>query len=184
MNTDERQLWERQSYETTPAFRAFGYYLQALSVDGAYRLYLAERRREGDIKEEKSREKPRKAARAPRSWKNWAQGRTSTGEAQEGALTWEERAQAWESHVWAQRRREWAEEEYKFAKKAMKKARKLLKLRLPEKFNSTGAARLAETASKLARLSTGEPTERHDLTSGGEKLPAGMSPEQVRAAVD
>ena len=75
--------WERQSWESSAAFRAFyEFYLPQdppRSIDEAYRLSRA---RKGIIEDSRKR--------APGTWRRWSQG---------NGLSWIDRASAWDKHL-------------------------------------------------------------------------------------
>jgi hypothetical protein len=94
---------------------------------------------------------------------------------------WRERAEAWDAHVreidnkvWEARRIEWREKEFDIASGLVQKAQEMLEFALspktlldgtvvkPADWRMGDAAKLADTASKLARLSAGLVTERKD----------------------
>lgn len=103
----DRNLWERQEYETDTAFHRFHKYYLAQdpprSVEEAYRQW----RNKTHAQRTSSAQK-----KADGTWKRWAWPDV------DGAKSWAERAAAWDDHLASLRQAEW-EERHMSASEAM-----------------------------------------------------------------
>jgi hypothetical protein len=194
---EKTPLWERQSWESATSFSYFHtYYLSQpplRSVADAYRKWEADSKK-GDSGGAKN--KKGQTVRPSNGFSRLAQAKNASGElVHPDAVGWEVRARAWDDHLaaidrerWAKRRAEWAEQEWDTSQKLLEKARQMLTFPIvkttvnngqttiePAEWRMGDVAKMAETASKLARLSSALPTEMTKIEHGGAILTGDIS---------
>jgi hypothetical protein len=173
MSDEERPVWERQAYETPSMWAYFRLYLDQdspRSINAAYRTFVRIKRGE---------ERARQIKNAPGSWRSIAAGKTRSGQAIDGAFTWQERAAAYEDYLadqerrkWAARRQELKEREWETASKLLEKAEQMLlfpvmvqevegenTLIFPAKWSMRDIPTIVQAGSKIARLAADMSTE-------------------------
>jgi hypothetical protein len=182
-----KQAWERREEESDEAFAAFATYRdmgRQRSIDAAYATYVAK-----SGKEKRKRSKPVARNRAAGGWHTWSSryewvARASAYddhmEAAELAARQKVReaeAAKWEARRLAQREREWT-----LGEKLQQKAEQLVSQELEAR--ASDSAKLAETGSKLARLSAGMETDHQKVTGSISVMEINLSDkddEQLRA---
>lgn len=182
--SDERQPWERQDWETATSYARFADYYLSLPPDkrslrAAYNNYRADQG----------------LGIAPSGpsggWQRWEQGLDSRGAPIPGAMSWSERAKAWDFYIaklkaqelakqaqveaekWAKRRIDLLEKEWQVGSTLLDRAQDMLRRGMlfrqvardgrvviePVKWGERDIAANAKTGSDLARRSAGLPRD-------------------------
>lgn len=165
--TDQRNPWDRQPEEPDRWFGVFEQFRLAGPKRSLLAIYNAERTAKGRTP----------AVAVPGSWSR-----------NRAKWDWDDRAKAWDLHLIEVERKRDAEEREK-ARKSRKLTIRALTALLGRTIEATGGKEggavldpkalkdLSQAAAAImreSRLEFGEPTDRPDVTSGGETLGRGM----------